>query len=197
MFGNNKQKFLTVAAFIIAMSSYMSANTQNLIAKQRIKPRECDLVVRKAVVAGGTVNLLENAGQSAVRGINDFNGDRLTNGRNFVWDRITVNYGVAVAGTSAASVAYTTALPPALLTANIIIEQNGNSIRKLSVAAIDAAKGSDAYFDEFGSLALLVEETTTAIKIEFGEGTSLGAGAGNDGYVEVILRGFETYVTAA
>lgn len=198
MFGqNNKINFVLVASFILAMAGQMSANTQQLIAAKRIKPRDCDLVVRKEIVAGGTVNLLENAGQSSVRGINDFNGDRLTNGKNFIWSHLTINYGIADAATSPASVAYTTAFPPALLTANIIVEQNGNVVRKLSVASIAASKNSDGFFRELDGFGLLVDETTTAIKIEFGAGTDLAPGAGKSGYVEVILKGAETYVTAA
>lgn len=196
MFGqNNKLKFLLVTAFLASIMTDLSANTQANHAARKLQPRDAEIAVRKAVVAGGTVNLLENQGQSRTRGVNDFDGDRLTNGRNFIIDGITINYGVGLtASATPQSVDYTTALPAALKTANLIIKQNGVVRATLSVSSINEAKSSDERYRFLEAFALLREETTTSIELEFGAGTDLAPGADNTGFVEVILRGFETYV---
>lgn len=195
MFGQqNKHKWMLVIAFLATVMGTLSANAQKLYEAGAINPRDAELAVRKAVVAGGTVNLLDNAGQAAIKGVNDFDGNRLTNGRNFVIDAITINYGVATTGTTAAAVDFSTALPPALKTANLVIKQNDIVIRRLSIASINEAKSTDLRFRELDGFAILKEETTTSIEIEFGANTSFSPGAGNDAYVECILKGFETHI---
>lgn len=191
---NNKLKFLLVTAFLSTIMSDLSANTQANFQAGKLQPRDAEIAVRKAIVAGGTVNILENQGQSRTRGVNDFDGDRLTNGRNIVIDGITINYGTAAEATLPQNVDYNTALPSALKTANLVIKQNGVTKVTLSVASINAAKSSDEYYRFLEAFALLREETTTSIELEFGAGTDLGEAAGDSGFVEVIIRGFETYV---
>jgi hypothetical protein len=195
MYGQqNKHKWLLVIAFLATVMGDLSANAQALYKAGRINPRDAELAVRKVVVAGGTVNLLDNAGQASVKGVNDFDGNRLTSGRNFVIDAITINYGVGTTGTTAAAIDFSTALPPALKTANLVIKQDDRVIRRLSIASINEAKSTDLRFRELEGFALLVEETTTSIEIEFGAGTAFSPGAGNDAYVECILKGFETNI---
>lgn len=195
MFGkNNHPKFLLVVAFLASVSSLFSANMQANVKAGRVIPRDAQLVVRDVVVAGGTVNLLEDATQSSVRGKNDFNGNRLTNGKNFVITDVTVNYGAATTNTFEGEVDYSTALPPVLKNANLVIKQDDEVIRRLSVSRINEAKSSDNRMFELKSFALLLEERTTKIEIEFPESGAFAPGAGNSAYVEVILDGYETKV---
>ena len=190
----NKLKFLLVTVYLATIMNDLSANTQANYAAGKLQPRDAELAIRKAIVAGGTINLLENQGQSRTRGVNDFDGDRLTNGRNVILDAITINYGTALAATLPQNVDYSTALPSALKTANLVIKQNGVTKATLSVASINAAKSSDEYYRFLEAFVLLREETTTSVELEFGAGTDLGADPGDSGFVEVIFRGFETYV---
>jgi hypothetical protein len=195
MYGqNNHPKYLQVVAFLVTVATLFSANMQALVTAQKVVPRDTQLVVRKAFVPGGTINLLENAGQASVRGKNDFDGNRLTNSKNFVITGITVNYGFAATDTFEGLVDYSTALPVALRNANLVITQDDGVIRKYSIARINESKSSDNRIHELTALCLLLEERTTSIKIEFGEGAVLDPGAGNSAYAEVILDGFETKI---
>ena len=195
MFGQNfnKPKWMLVIAFLMQVTGQLSANAQQLINSGKVNPRDSTLAVRQSVVAGGVVNILDGY-STQVKGRNDFNGNRLTNGRNFVWDAITVNYGVAADGTAVEAVDYTTALPAALKSANLIVRQDDDVIRKISLSAINDAKNTDARWYELGGFGLLKEELVTAIEIEFASGTDLAPGAGNTAYVEVLLKGFETAI---
>jgi len=197
MYNNfNKAKWHVIAAFILAMIPSLSANAKDLIQSGKINPRDSTLTVRNLVVAGGTVNLLDGY-NAQERGKNDFNGNKLTNGRLFVIDSLQVNYGIGVTATIASSydkVAYTTALPPALTSSNIVIRQGDDVIRRISIAAINLAKSTDTQWYELDGFALLQEDVVTSIEIEFPVGADLAAGASNSGYVEVILKGAETVV---
>lgn len=200
MFGNptnNKAKWLLVIAFLSAVSGELSANTKQLIEQKKINPRDRTLVVRSKVAAGGTVNLLDGY-NSAIKGINDFNGNQLSNNLNFVLDMLTINYGTGEDATVVSkydTVDYTTALPAALKTANLIIEQDDKVIRKISIAAINEAKSMDARWFELEGFALLKSDTITGLKIEFGKNADFGLAAGTEAYVELILKGFETATT--
>ncbi|MFV9549659.1 hypothetical protein [Algibacter sp. PT7-4] len=192
-----KPKLFTVLAFLVLMGPSLSANTQLLISQGKINPRDKTLVVRNEVSAGGTVDLLQGF-NSAIRGINDFNGNQLANNLNFVLENLQLNYGTgatATVGTKYDSVNYTAALPPALKSANLIIEQDEKVIRKISIAAINEAKNTDERWLEI-QLALLKSETITGLKIEFGQNAAFAYTGGDDAsYVELILKGFETATT--
>lgn len=189
----NKEKFMLVIAFLTAVFGQLSANTKDYFTNSKIQPRDGTLVVRNTAVAGGIVNLLEGY-NSQQTGINDFNGQQLTSGRNFVVDALTINYGVAATGTAVHAAAYTTALPAALLAGNLVIKQKDEVVRRISIAAINQAKSADTRFYELDSFALLRDEHPTRIEIEFPAGSDLAAGGGNSGYVEVIFKGFETNI---
>lgn len=189
----NKERWTKVVAFLEEMKPQLSANTQKLISQGKINPRETTLVVRKDVTAGGTINLLDGF-STRETGRNDFDGQKLTNGRNFAWEFLTINYGVAPTGTTVENVDYVEALPPQLKSANFVLKQNQNVIRSLSVAAINEAKHTDQRYYWLGGLALLLEEQTVALELQFANGVSIDAGTGNSAYVEVILGGHETAV---
>ncbi|MGE5944608.1 MAG: hypothetical protein ACM31G_09740 [Flavobacteriales bacterium] len=192
----NKQKWHTIAAFILYMIPSLSANAKDLITTGKINPRDSTLTVRNIIVAGGTVNILDGY-NAQERGKNDFNGNKLTNGRLFVIDGIQVNYSVGVTATVLTkydSLPYSTALPAALRSSNLVIKQGDDVIRRISIAAINEAKSTDARWYELDGFALLQEDIVTSIEIEFPVGSDLAAGASNSGYVEVIFKGAETVV---
>lgn len=189
----NKHKWHLVIAFLFAISNVLSANTQALLNAKKLNPRDGTLAVRQKVVAGGTVNVLDGY-NARVKGQNDFDGNKLTSDRNFIIDGLTINYGVAASATTVESVNYTTALPAALKTANLVIKQNDDVLRRISISAINQAKSTDDGWYYLDGFAILLEDQVTSIEIEFATGTDLVPGSGNSGYVEVLLKGFETNV---
>lgn len=191
----NKSKWHLVVAFLVAMSSSLSANTRQLILNEKVNPRDGTLVVRNTIAAGGVVDILQGY-KARQRGQNDFDGNELTSDRNFIIDGLTINYGVAPTAdnTPVESAAYTTALPPALQTANLVIKQQDNVIRRISIAAINKAKSTDEGWYYLDSFALLRDQRVTSIEVEFAGGTNLNPPANNTSYIEVMLKGFETNV---
>lgn len=190
----NNQRFLVVIGFLAAVLGQLSANAQKLVDQGRIRPTDAELYVRSAIAGGGgDVNLL--AGRSvAVVGELNFDGNRLDGNRNFVADAVTINYGVAATGTNPSAVAYTTALPAALTNANIVARQDGKVLFSLPISGINQAKNSDERYRTLGGLQLIKEQHEVQLTIEFPAGADLAPGADNSGYIEVLLRGFETYI---
>lgn len=192
----NKAKWHLVVAFLFAISGQLSANTQALIKKGKLNPRGGTLAVRQTITAGGTVNLLDQY-NSKVKGRNDFDGNKLTQDRNFIIDGITVNFGLSTTAdnTPLEMVNYTTALPPGLKSANLVIKQNDDVIRRISISAINEAKSTDERWYFLDGFALLIDDAPTSIEIEFGaSATSLGEAGTESAHVEVVLKGFETNV---
>jgi len=190
----NKAKWHLIATFLLTVMSGLSANAKELLNSGDVNPRDATLAVRNLVVAGGDVDILQSY-NSYVKGNNDFNGNKLANNRLFIIDSLTINYGTGVTATVGEkydSVNYTTALPPALKSANLVIKQGDQVIRRISISAINEAKNTDARWYELHGFALLREDQTTSITIEFPSGSDLAAGANNSGYVEVIFKGAET-----
>lgn len=194
----NKAKWFLVVAFLSMVSHELSANTQKLIEANKINPRDRTLIVRTSVTAGGTKDLLDGF-NSALKGINDFNGNQLANNINFVLDALTINYGTGATATVGAkfdTVDFATALPPALKSASLIIEQDDKVIRRIPIALINEAKKTDANLLELDGFALLKSDTLTSLKIEFGQNAAFAFGGGDDtAYVELMLKGFETATT--
>lgn len=190
----NKAKILMVVAFLATQADVLGAEFISAVNAGKVNPRDTTLVVRAEVTPGGTVNLLESL-KTKVRGANDFDGDELSNGRHFVIDAFTINYGVAASDSAVHTVNYTTALPPALKASNFAIGQTDVNLRRFSVAAVNEAKSTDYRYYQLESFVVLKASTSTQLDIEFPTGSSdFAAGEGNSGYVEVILKGFETNI---
>ncbi len=190
----NLEKFMLVVAFLTANQHLLSANMKQVVAAKKARPVDSELFIRAAITAGGTINLLEGL-TTQTTGITNFDGNKLGEGRYFVADAITVNYGIAAAGTAVHAVNYISALPPALKAANLILKQEGHVITRLPISAINDAKNSDMRYRELGAFELLLENKIIEFLVQFPPGSDLAPPAGNDGYMEILLRGFETYST--
>jgi len=195
MLGQIRQKegFMLAVAFLAGVQGLLSANAQQLAREGKIKPQDGVLYVRSAVGGTNTQNLLEGKSNQEI-GVTNFDGQILNSDRYFVIDSVTINYGVAATGTAAKAVDYSTALPLALKNANLLIRQDNEVIVKLPVSDINEAKSSDERFRTLGAFALLRDQKTITLEIEFPAGGDLAPGAGNTGYAEVLLKGFETYI---
>lgn len=191
---NNKTKFLLVIAFLTSVSSLLSQEFQSLVSQNKIRPTDAELYINKKLpdAPEGTLNLLTGLNSSEV-GITNFDGDRLEKARYFVIDSITVNYGVALDGTSPSAVNYNTALPTSLKAAELRIKQaDSGTLFSLPIGAIDEAKATDTVYRELGGFQLLREEKKTSIEIEFASGSDLGVADGSSGFIQVLLKGFQT-----
>lgn len=191
----NKPKFMVLMGFLASVMGILTVNAQQLYNQGKIKPTDSELYIRKDVGTGGTINLLEGLSTSTV-GISNFDGQRLDTDRNFVIDALTVNYGVAAIGASPSAVDYTTGLPAALKNSHLVIRQNNEVIVKLPISSIFDAKNTDVRYRELDGFALLKDSKTISIDLEMPAGADLAPGGGNAGFVEVALKGFETYIKA-
>lgn len=189
----NKHLFMAFLAFLAAVSSSLSDNTKRLAQEGKLRAIDSELYVRARVGTGGSgaVNIM-SALTTAQTGITNFNGQTLDAERYFFISSLTVNYGIAEPAILPSAVNYTTALPQALKNANLIIRQDGDVLLNIPIAGINAAKTSEDYYRELGGFVLLRDKTTISIEIDFPNGADLAPGGTTNGYVEVLLRGFET-----
>ncbi len=192
MYGSisNKPKFLAVLGFIALLIGTISANAQKLYAEGNLKVTPKEHAIRVAIT-NGSKDLLEGQSVSKI-GVNTFDGKKLNDNRSFIFDSLTVNYGVAATGTVASNVNYTTALPPALRAGSLVFKQDNDVIFRVQLAAIVEAKNTDARFYELDGFQLLREDVTTEVYLEMPDGADLAPGTGNSGYIEVLSKGWET-----
>lgn len=196
MIPQNKTQWLIVVAFLAAVSSTLSLNAQNLIKQGKVRPTDSELFVRKNVGSGGTgtQNLLEGLANSEI-GISNFDGQRLDADRYFVISELTLNYGVGLIADAVHAIDYSVSFPLALKTANLVIKQDNEVLHRIPVASINEAKSTDNRYRDLGGFVLLRDQKTIRVELEFAAGADLVPGAGNAGFVEVLLKGFETVIT--
>jgi len=151
--------------------------------------------IRKEVstAPSGTVPLI--TGNTRITpGVSTFLGNKLEKSVNQVITHMRIGYaGDEYAGQEAALVYANNqeSVPAALRSANIIISQDGKTVVKLPV--MDFIKPSDdgsSAYTELGAFALLKEEQSFGIELEFAEGVAFGAGKH---YVELSLKGMSTF----
>jgi len=141
MFDNillNEEKFLRVATFLSRQAQRFNLTPEQM---NRMKPTPSELFINTEFSSGGNVSLLDG-NTTQQKGVTNFDGNRLENGRFFVIDGVTILYGEAAAGTKVWDVNYNKALPAVLQSSDFVVRQNGEIIVKLPVAAIENAKKS-------------------------------------------------------
>ena len=195
MFDNillNEEKFLRVATFLSRQAQRFNLTTEQM---NRMKPTPSELFINTEFSSGGNVSLLDG-NTTQQKGVTNFDGNRLENGRFFVIDGVTILYGEAAAGTKVWDVNYNKALPAVLQSSDFVVRQNGEIIVKLPVAAIENAKNStEDYYRVLGALAVIEPTQTIEMMIETPVGSSITpTTSGDKSFVRVLLRGFETYV---
>ena len=195
MFDNillNEEKFLRVATFLSRQAQRFNLTPEQM---NRMKPTPSELFINTEFSSGGNVSLLDG-NTTQQKGVTNFDGNRLENGRFFVIDGVTILYGEAAAGTKVWDVNYNKALPAVLQSSDFVVRQNGEIIVKLLVAAIENAKKStEDYYRVLGALAVIEPTQTIEMMIETPVGSSITpTTSGDKSFVRVLLRGFETYV---
>ena len=195
MFDNillNEEKFLRVATFLSRQAQRFNLTPEQM---NRMKPTPSELFINTEFSSGGNVSLLDG-NTTQQKGVTNFDGNRLENGRFFVIDGITILYGEDDASKKVWEVDYKKDLPAVLLSSDFVLRQNGEVIVKLPVSAIENAKKTDDYYYRvLGALAVIEPTQTIEMMIETPVGSSITpATSGHKSFVRVLLRGFETYV---
>ena len=195
MFDNillNEEKCLRVATFLSRQAQRCNLTPEQM---NRMKPTPSEIFLNSLFAAGGNVSLIDG-NSTQQKGVTNFDGNRLENGRFFVIDGVTILYGEAADGTKVWDVTYNKALPAVLQSSDFVVRQNGEIIVKLPVAAIENAKKStEDYYRVLGALAVIEPTQTIEMMIETPVGSSITpATSGHKSFVRVLLRGFETYV---
>ena len=187
----NEEQYTRVATFLSRQAGKFNL-APDVMA--RMKPTPSELYVNAQFTAGGNVPLL-NGNSTQEVGVTNFDGNRLDNGRFFVIDAVTVKYGEADAGKKVWEVAYNKELPAELLASHLVVRQNGEVIVKLPISSIDNAKKSDDFYRKLGALAVIEPTQTVDVTIETPAGSTITpATSGEKSFVQVLLKGFETYI---
>jgi len=77
----------------------------------------------------------------------------------------------------------------------LVLRQNGEVIVKLPVESIYQASKTDDRYRRLGALAVIEPTQTVDLTIETPAGSSITpATSGNKSFVQVLFKGFETYM---
>lgn len=153
--------------------------------------RTGELVIKKLISFGGTVELLD-ANTSQLVGVSSFNGNKLDDAINFIFDKIRIGYSNDVAADLEAELLYATALPVGLRNAQLVISQDNTVISSLPISALWNKNAGATASDDYAPVSeqLLLSHSPISIAIKFPLGVTTPA---NNNYVEVSLGGSETY----
>jgi len=160
-----------------------------------LKLRDGWLYVRAEFTPGGKIPILLATVDKAV-GVSNFDGNKLEDYRNFLVNSLKVGYSTNAASGKASELEYTTGLPPALKNAHLIISQGNIPLIHLPIAAIYNPYTSSANLDdkykELTDVVLLNSGEPISIELEFAQGAAIASA--DKKYVEIALRGHETYL---
>ncbi len=187
----NEESYTRVATFLGNQAPKFGLTFDQM---QRMKPTPAELYVHAKFTAGGIVPLL-NGNSTQEIGVTNFDGNRLENGRFFVIDGVTVQYGEAADSKKVFEVDYKDDVPAVLAASHLVLRQNGEVIVKLPISSIQNAKKTDNFYRKLGALALIEPTQTVELSIETPSGSSITTANGSDkSFVRVLFKGFETYV---
>lgn len=193
----NTIKFQTVANFIKtqAARNAFSGDTARKLKYGEIVLRDNTEYIRKEVAAApsGTIKLID-ANTNVTAGISTFVGNKLDKSVNHVITHLRLGYATDIAAAKEAAKVYVNdedTVPAGLRSASIIISQDGKPVIKLPVMDfIKPGKDGNSAFTELSAFALIKEEQSFSIELEFADGVNLGA---DKHYVEVALKGMSTF----
>lgn len=187
----NEEQYQRVATFLARQAAKFNLSPAEMA---RMKPTPSELYINTQFSAGGNVPLL-NGNSTQEVGVTNFDGNRLDNGRFFVIDAITLLYGEAAANKKVWEVDYNKEVPAELKASHLVVRQNGEVITKLPVASIENAKKSQEFYRRLGALAVIEPTQTVDVTIETPAGSTITpANESDKSFVQVLLKGFETYI---
>lgn len=187
--------------FLMSKKSSFPKQTQLDFNEKKIRFADSDINHTANISeAGGIYDLLRSTNDKEV-GISDFDSNKLETGVNVAVDKIKLGYGKAPAADkkTAAAINFTSlrsALPVELLSAKLIIKQDGKVLAKLPVERFTTGANSQKVQGEEDALLLgtpivLIEQKPIDLQLEFGPNTNMNAGT-DDHFLQVRLMGTET-----
>jgi len=193
----NTVKFQTVKNFIVrqADKETFSGDTARKLVAGQLVLRDNTNFIRKEVAAApsGTVKLIDG-NTKITTGVSTFLGNKLEKSVNQVITHMRIGYASDTYAGKEAALTYENdqdMVPAALRSANIIISQDGKTVIKLPVMDfVKPANDGNSSYTELAAFALIKEEQSFGIELEFADGVTLGAGKH---YVELSLRGMSTF----
>ena len=162
----------------------------------KMKPMDAELYANAKIGTSGVVELLDG-NTNEVRGVTNFNGNKLVKERVFVANGVAFGWAVADSATNVAQVAYNyNTIPDYLRHANLVLTQKDEVVIKLPLASINNATGksTDTVYRDLSAFALIEDEALVKYTIEFPAGVDAGLAAGKDLFVSAYLRGLETFL---
>ena len=193
----NTVKFQTVKNFIVrqADKEAFSGDTARKLVSGQLILRDNTDYIRKEVAASpsGTVKLID-ANTNITPGVSTFVGNKKDKSVNQVITHMRLAYGTDEYSGQEASVDFSNTqsdVPAALRSATVIISQDGKPVIKLpAMDFITPGNDGKSAYAELSAFAMIKEEQTFGVELEFADGVSLGAGKH---YIELALKGMSTF----
>lgn len=188
----NTQRFKEAVAYLGSKSSKLPVSSKAKIASGELALRTNDLFIRKRIAFGGKVSLID-ANTQQLAGITTFDGNKLNDHINHIFDKIKIGYATDIATGKEAELGYATALPVALRNAQLHITQGNKVVFSTPISTINNANTGNTIMDDFRKLdnfEMLVSNEQIGIEIEFPSGAAPGTPYH---YVEVVVGGFTTF----
>ncbi len=188
----NTQRFKEAVAYLGSKSSKLPVASKDKIRTGELALRTNDLFIRKRIAFGGKVALID-ANTQQLAGVSSFDGNKLNEHINHIFDKIKIGYATDAATGKEALLSYATALPVDLRNAQLHITQGNKVIFTTPVSTIYNANTGNTIMDDFRKLdnfEMLVSNEQIGIEIEFPDSATAGTPYH---YVEVIIGGFTTF----
>ncbi|CAL2095530.1 conserved protein of unknown function [Tenacibaculum sp. 190524A02b] len=184
----NQEEYLRAATYFEAKNE--GGKYWNI---QDVKPMPSELYVNKEVGTSGVVNLLVGSTVSE-RGVTNFDGNRLTEGRAFAANAISVAAGVADKNTPVHAVDYSfDNVPASLRFATLVVKQKNEAIIKLPINSILNGREDFSNYRNLEAFAFIEPNSITEIDIEYPVGSKIDLADGKALFVSVFIKGFESY----
>ncbi len=186
----NNELFLKTATFLKKQLVYKGYDWN----VSKMKPMDGELYANAKVEVGGTVELLTGA-STEVRGVTNFNGNKLVKNRIFVTDAIAFGYAIDDETKAEHEVEYVyNKIPAYLRHANIVLKQKDERVISMPIGSIINGRENGSQYRQLGALALIEDDSLVNLEIEFPQGVKAEIPEGKKLFVSFYMKGIETYI---
>lgn len=178
------------------VASKLSGDTRNAIENGKAQLKKSIAYVRKEItIGGGTIPLIDS-NTKELQGISSFAGNSLPKFVNQFFDRVSLGYVAAGAGSSPANLSYDRSFPAGLRNANLVIKQDGDVVVSIPCTELDsngvAIDSLSGRFEHLGGVHMIREEKQFSIELMFPENATGTTTEGEKDFVEVMIDGIKT-----
>ncbi len=160
---------------------------------ERMVLTDGEMYANAKISIGGTVPLL-TGNSTEVRGVTNFNGNKLVKNRVFVVESVAFGFVVDDRTKKEHEVDYKfNEVSAELKFANLVLKQSDEKIISLPIAGIINGQKDNKYRD-LGALALIEDDVITDLEIEFPHNVTSSLPIGQKLFVSVFFKGFETRI---